>query len=71
MASLSQADLDALDAAIASGTLEVEFNGRRVRYQHTGELIAARAHVATVVARNSAQPRSSVYRYRFTTSRGD
>jgi hypothetical protein len=68
---LTQADLDALDTAIASGTLEVEFNGRRVRYQHTGELIAARAHVAEVVSRNSARPRSTVYRFRFTTSRGD
>lgn len=68
---LTQADLDALDAAIASGTLEVEFDGRRQRFQTTASLIAARDHVSRIVnqAQNSRGPR--VFGFRFTTTRGD
>jgi hypothetical protein len=47
----SQSDLDALDSAIASGTLSVEFDGRKITYQNTAALIAARTHVAAVVNR--------------------
>jgi hypothetical protein len=68
---ISQTDLDALDQAIATGTFEVEFDGRRVKYQHTGEMIAARNHIATVLSRQSTAQRKTVYRYTFTTSRGD
>jgi hypothetical protein len=68
---ISQSDLDALDKAIASGTFEVEFDGRRVKYQHTGEMIAARNHIATVLARQATPARKTAYRFTFTTSRGD
>jgi hypothetical protein len=68
---ISQTDLDALDAAIATGTLEVEFDGRRVRYQKTADLLAARAHVATVLSRAAAPARKNTYRFTFTTTRGD
>jgi len=37
--------LTALEAAIASGTLEVQYADRKVRYQTTADLIAARAAV--------------------------
>jgi len=69
---LTQTDLDALDAAIATSELEVELEGRRVRYRSISELLAARAHVASVLAGNTAggATRRS-FQYRFTTSRGD
>ena len=34
--------LNALDAAIASGRLEVEYNGKRVRYNNVSDLLKAR-----------------------------
>ena len=68
---LTQTDLDALDIAIASGTLSVEFDGRKVVYQHTDQLIAARNHVAKVVNAGSVNRGPSLFRYQFTTSRGD
>ena len=69
--SLNQSHLDALDAAIASGTLEVEYQGRRVRYQSTSALLAARNHVAEQVKAATAGPARSTFRFTFTTSRGD
>lgn len=69
---LSQSDLDALDAAIASSELEVELDGRRVRYRSTVDLLAARQHVATVLSMSApGAPRRASYRYVMTTARGD
>lgn len=71
---LSQADLDRLDAAIATSELEVEVDGRRVRYRSTADLMASRAHIASVLAQGTGAPgtrRGSSYRFSLTTSRGD
>lgn len=68
---LSQTDLDALDQAIASGTLSVEFNGRKVVYQTTSQLIEARDHVARVVNSGTQSRGPRLFRFTFTTSRGD
>jgi uncharacterized protein YaiI (UPF0178 family) len=68
---LSQTDLDALDLAIARGTLSVEFEGRKHTYQTTSQLLAARDHVARVVNAGSQNRGPRVFGYRFTTSRGD
>jgi hypothetical protein len=68
---LTQTDLDAIDQAIASGTLEVEFDGRRQRFQTTDALIKARDHVARVINQAAARPGPRVFGFRFTTSRGD
>ena len=71
---LSQTDLDALDAAIATGELKVEFDGRSVLYRSIPELKDARAHVASVIASGgggSPNRRTGSYRFRMTTSRGD
>lgn len=38
----TQAQLDALEAAIASGTLEVRYGEKSVRYQSTADMIKAR-----------------------------
>lgn len=46
---LTQADLDALDLAIASGELTVSYAGRTVTYQTTQALLQARQHVANVL----------------------
>lgn len=67
---LTQTDLDALDAAIVSSELEVQIEGRRVKYRSTDELIKARNHAATVVG-NGTRTQRSAYRFNFTTQRGD
>lgn len=68
---LTQSDLDALDSAIASNELRVEFDGRMVIYRSIPELISARAHVASVLAAATRPARTGGFRFRFTTSRGD
>jgi hypothetical protein len=68
---LSQTDLDALDAAIAASELEVQIDGRRVKYRSTAELLQARAHVSGVLAASATSGRTGGFRFRFTTSRGD
>lgn len=68
---LSQSDLDALDSAIASGALAVEFDGRKITYQSTAAMIEARNHVATVVNGAGQRRGPTAFRFNFTTSRGD
>jgi hypothetical protein len=68
---ISQSDIDALDAAIVSGALSVEFDGRRITYQNTAQLIAARAHAVQVVNGGVRRTVPYIFGYRFTTSRGD
>lgn len=70
---ITQADLDALNAAILGSELEVECQGRRVRYRSVGELRQAYEHAKAEMA---AQPssgggRRGAYRFTFTTQRGD
>jgi hypothetical protein len=69
---LTQTDLDALDSAIATGELTVEFNGRRVTYRSVPELLQARAHVAAQLAAqvNAGQRPPGAVRYHFATTRG-
>lgn len=67
---LSQTDLDTLDSAIATSELEVTIDGRTVKYRSIAELLAARQHVASVIAATSRPQRSS-FNFKFTTSRGD
>ncbi len=66
---LTSQDIDNLDAAIATGELEVEVNGRRVKYRSISELKAAREHVASVLQQVDSTPRRAVYRVNFSTSR--
>lgn len=68
---ISQLDLDALDAAIASGALSVEFDGRRITYQNTAQMIAARHHTAQVLSGGIQNRGTRLFGFRFTTSRGD
>ena len=66
---LTSQDIDNLDAAIATGELEVEVNGRRVKYRSISELKAAREHVASVLQQGAGTTRRGVYRVNFSTSR--
>ena len=56
----SQSQLDALEAAIAAGTLEVRMGDRAVRYQNTADLIRARDLVRDQLAAATPTERSSV-----------
>lgn len=58
---LTQTDLDALDAAIASGILTVRTGDRLVTYHSIADLKAARAHVAGTIAGQSGKRRSLYY----------
>jgi hypothetical protein len=68
----TQTDLDNLDAAILASELEVELEGRRVRYHSKSELLKVRQLVAGVLAGAAASStrRTSFYP-QFTTARGD
>lgn len=53
----TQTDLDRLDAMIASGTLEMTYDGKRVVYRDMNQMLRARAHVASqIAAAGSAAP---------------
>jgi hypothetical protein len=73
----TQTDLDNLDAAIASGHRVVHAEGRRVEYGSVDDMLRARAHIAGQIAAASGtgagtnSQRRGVYRFQFTTSRGD
>jgi hypothetical protein len=68
---LTQTDIDNLDAAIAAAELEVEIDGKRVKYRSMSDLKYARAHAVEVVQRAATTRSRSSYRFNFTTQRGD
>lgn len=67
--SLTTTDLDNLDKAIAASELEVEINGRKVKFDNFAGLKARRDFVAAQIA-EASRP-TGAFRFRFTTSRGD
>ena len=70
---LTQTDLDNLDAAIASSELEVQVDGKLVKYRSTSELLKARNHVQQVLASTGADgggvKRARAFKYSFATGR--
>jgi len=59
----SQTQLEALEAALASGTLRVTFEGRSLEYRSVDELKKAIAEVkASLAAADPVRPRSRVIR---------
>lgn len=64
------ADLTAIDRAIAASELEVELEGRKVRFDNFEGLKARRDFIAGQLVAAASRPTGS-FRYRFTTSRGD
>lgn len=71
----TQADLDAIKAAIASGEQSVEVGGRKVVYRSVDELRKARDDIAAELAGAAVSSTSGVRRgsfaVRFSTARGD
>ena len=55
----TQAQLDALEAAIATGTLEVRYGDKSVRYQSTADLIRARDIIKDQLSSSNPVSRSS------------
>lgn len=62
----SESDLTAIDRAIAAGVLEVEHNGRRVRYSSMSELMKARQMIEGAIA---AQTGGSTARASYSVAR--
>ena len=46
----TQVDLDAIEAAIASGKLDVQYSDKRVRYRSIAELLQAREVIRAKLA---------------------
>lgn len=71
----TQTDLDNINAAIATGELSVEVNGRKVQYRSMDDLMKARDVISTDLASAAASTTSSTrrgsYRVTFATHRGD
>lgn len=64
----TQSDLDALDAAIVGAELEVQLDGRRVRYRSMDELLQARRHVQEQITLAGSGGRTR-FQFRFTGQR--
>lgn len=56
----TQAQLDALRAAYASGLLEVDYGGRRVRYQSRDAMRAIIAEIEAALSPSTATPARTV-----------
>ena len=72
--SFTPTDLQNINAAISTGELSVEVNGRRVVYRSVDDLIKARNLMQADIAAGGASPaafRRGSYQVRFTTARGD
>ena len=70
----TQTDLDNINAAIATGELLVEVNGRKVQYRSMDDLVKARAIITADLAAAASVAgvfRRGSYRVTFTTHRGD
>jgi hypothetical protein len=67
----TQADLDNLNAAIVGSELEVEYQGRRVRFRSVAELKEAYKHVKGELAQQAAATTGtrSSFRFNFATTR--
>lgn len=53
----TQADLEKLDHAIAGSQLEVQYDGKRVRFRSMDELMQARVHVSRELNKGKRQSR--------------
>ena len=67
----TNADLNAIDAAIASGELTVSSGGRTVTYRSMSDLLKARQTIAAELAAAASGRSGGPFRYTFVTARGD
>ena len=58
----TQDDVDAINDAIATGEMEVEFaDGKRVRYRSIADLVRAKTHIETRISTDAGRrPRRGV-----------
>jgi len=66
----TQADIDALDTAIKSGTKRVRFSDREVEYMSMSDLLMARNLAATEVAATTQSQPPMVRQHRIYTDKG-
>jgi hypothetical protein len=67
---ITQADLDALNRAILGAELEIEYQGRRVRYRSVSDLRAAYEHAkAEMAAQAGTSTGRAQHRFAFATQR--
>ncbi|ANZ52198.1 hypothetical protein Ahp2_16 [Aeromonas phage Ahp2] len=59
-------DIDAIDAAIASGEYQVIIDGRQVTYRSIAELLRAKAHIQQAISKR----RSPFAGFRMSVDRG-
>lgn len=72
----TQNDLDNINAAVGTGELSVEVNGRKVVYRSIDDLVKARNLIAgdlaaTAASAAGASTRRGSFRVNFSTHRGD
>ncbi len=67
--SWTQADVDALEAAIKTGAIEVQYENRRVRYNSTTEMLKLLQTMKDTVAKATESPRSRTSYGSFSKSR--
>jgi len=70
----TQTDLDNINAAVGTGELSVEVNGRKVVYRSIDDLVKARNLIANDLAAASVAAgttRRGSFRVNFSTHRGD
>ena len=67
----TQTDLDNVKAAIASGELTVEHNGRKVTYRSLDDLLKAKKTIEGELALASNGRQGGFYRFTNTTLRGE
>lgn len=66
----TQRDIDELDEAIAAGEKTVKVNGREVEYRSIDEMLKARRHIASLVARGKGRRKSPLSGIRTVLDRG-
>lgn len=72
MTTFTTTDLEAINAAIASGELTVRHNGREVTYRSMADLLQAKRTIeAEIAAQASGGRAGGSYRFTFQTGRGD
>ena len=67
----TQANLDAIEQAIASGELSVMHNGRRVEYRSMDDLLKARDAIKNALAGQAAQRLPTIGGAGFSVARFD
>lgn len=63
---LTQTDVERLEAMVASGTLEVEYDGKRIKHNSVNDLLRALSYAKAQVAAAAGAPRTMMAATTFT-----